>query len=181
MTIGLPAFTVYGMAKSGKPSAIRVNIGGPKVKDRMGRVWQAEKNYSPGTWGGVGNSGSDILSATGKIDGTEDQELFRTMRSGETLTYRFDVPNGNYTVRILFAETYWESNDAEQMAIQIQGIEVLRGFNIFSEVGANAACEKIFDAKVTKRRLDIELNGISFPMHSGGRASAIEVATKKKA
>ena len=155
-----------------------MNIGGPKVKDGTGHVWQAEKSYSPGSWGGVGNIGSDLLSATEKISGTEDQALFQTMRSGEKLAYRFDIPNGMYTVRILFAEIYWESNDAEQMAIQIQGNEVLSGFNIFSEVGANRACEKVFDAKVTKQRLDIELLGISFPMHSGGRASAIEVAPK---
>ena len=168
------------MAKSKKAATIRVNIGGAKVKDKKGNVWQAEKNYSPGSWGGVGNAGSDLLTTKEKIAGTDNQTLFQSMRSGEKLAYRFDVPNGTYTVRILFAETYWESNDAEQMAIQIQGKEVLNGFNIFSEVGANAACEKLFDAKVTKKRLDVEFLGMSFPMHSGGRASAIEVAPKAK-
>ena len=168
------------MAKSVKPRSIRINLGGPKVRDLAGSVWQAEKSYAPGSWGGVGNAGSDVLRTKTKIAGTKDQGLFQSMRSAERLVYRFDVPNGSYTVRILFAEIYWESNDAEQMVIKVQGQEVLSGFNIFSEVGANAACEKIFEAKVTKKRLDLEFLGISFPMHSGGRASAIEISPTNK-
>ena len=161
-----------------KGSAIRVNVGGAKYKDKKGNVWEAERNYAPGSWGGVGTAGADVLTTKDSIAGTDDPTLFQTMRSAESLTYRFDLPNGAYRVRILFAETYWESNDAEPQAVRIQGKEVLGNFNIFSEAGHDAALEKTFDARVTKGRLEIEFVGQSLPMHSGARASAIEIEPK---
>ena len=109
------------------------------------------------------------------IDGTEDPLLFQTIRVGEEMRYRFDLPNGTYRVRILFAEIYWESSDAEQQEVYIQNRKALRDFNIFDEAGHDVAIEKSFTSKVTKESLEIRFVGLSLPMHTGARACGIVI------
>jgi len=36
---------------------------------------------------------------------------------GEEVVYKFDLPNGDYHVRLLFAEIYWETDSADRMSI----------------------------------------------------------------
>jgi arylsulfatase A-like enzyme len=97
------------------------------------------------------------------------------MRQGERFRYRFDVPNGRYHVRLLFAETYWTSGDAEKQQVRVQGKTVLNHFNIFDDVGANTEFEKVVTVSVTGGQVDVECIGQSLPMHSGARISAIEI------
>ena len=118
---------------------------------------------------------TDILKTTDDISNTDEQTLFQTMRMGEKMRYRFDLPNGKYRVRILFAETYWESSDAEAEDIYIQGEKVLSDFNIFDEAGHDTALCKDFVIQITEEQLEINFVGISLPMHSGARACALEV------
>jgi len=91
------------------------------------------------------------------------------------MVYRFDVPNGDYEVGILFAEIYWETGSAEQQDVYIQGRRVLRAFNIFDEAGHDVALVKKFRTKVTDGKLEVRFVGRSLPMHSGARACAIEI------
>jgi len=91
------------------------------------------------------------------------------------MIYRFDLPNGDYEIKLLFAEIYWETNAAEQQNIYIQGERMLKNFNIFDEVGHDRALEKRARIKVEQRYLEIKFAGHSLPMHSGARACAIEI------
>ena len=118
---------------------------------------------------------TDILSTQDEIDGTGDDPLFRSIRVGEAFRYRFDVDPGEYLLRILFAEIYWESGDAEMQDVYVNGKRVIRDFNIFDEVGHDRALAKEFKVKVQDAGLEIEFVGRSLPMHSGARACAIEV------
>jgi len=157
---------------------IRVNIGGGRYKDKSGALWQADKAYVAGSWGLLSSAGTDVMSTKDRIAGTDDQPLFQSIRVGERMGYRFDLPNGACRVRILFAEIYWESADAEDEAVIIQDKEVLSHFNIFSEAGHDAAVEKTFDARVANGKLEVLFEGQSLPMHSGARACAIEITPK---
>jgi len=154
---------------------IRVNVGGPDVSDWTGNTWQADREYVTGSWGCLDAATTDILTTTEAIACVEDVNILQSMRQGERLRYRFDLPNGTYTVRLLFAEIYWTSSDAEKQAVRVQGKTVLNHFNIFDDAGKNTEYEKTVIAKVTRGRLDIECIGQSLPMHSGARISAIEV------
>lgn len=160
-------------------SAVRVNIGGPKYTDRKGLLWAKDQAYSKNSWGCLDMPVTDILTTADPVSGTGDPLLFQSIRVGERVRYRFDVPNGKYRVRLLFAEIYWESSDAEQQDVCIQGRKALSGFNIFDEAGHDAALEKSFMAKVTKRFLEVQFVGVSLPMHSGARACAMEVEPVK--
>jgi hypothetical protein len=154
---------------------VRVNLGGPSYTDHQGNTWERDKPYHRGSWGCVNMPETDLLSTTDSIADTRDPTLFQTVRVGEELRYRFDLPNGNYQVGILFAEIYWESRDAELQAVYVQGKRVLDGYSIYDDVGHDAAREQIFSARVTKGFLEVRLTGLSLPMHSGARACAIRV------
>ena len=154
---------------------IRVNLGGPRYEDTQGHIWEADREYHPGSWGCQDAAITDVLSTKDHISGTKDAPLYQSIRVGEEMRYRFDLPNGPYRVRILFAEIYWESSDAERQDVYIQGRKVLRNFSMFDEVGHDVALEKSFETKVTQGHLDIRFVGLSLPMHSGARACAIEI------
>ena len=154
---------------------IRINVGGPRYLDHSGNTWEEDRAYHSGSYGCLDMPTTDILKTTDDIIDTKDQILFQTMRMGEKMRYRFDIPNGKYRVRILFAETYWESSDAEEEDVYIQGDKVLAHFNIFDEAGHDAALCKDFVTQVTEEQLEINFVGISLPMHSGARACALEV------
>lgn len=156
-------------------SAVRVNLGGGRYKDAAGNLWEADKTFVRGTWGLIGGADTDEGSTSDMILGTANQQLYQTIRVGEKMAYRFDLPNGSYAVRILFCEIYWESNDAEDQAVYIQGDEVLSRFNIFDEAGHDTALDRVFETRVSDGKLEIRFEGQSLPMHSGARACGIEV------
>ncbi|RKY73354.1 hypothetical protein DRQ00_12510 [candidate division KSB1 bacterium] len=141
----------------------------------MGEIWHADKAYTPGSWGCLNLPQTDVLTTTDPISNTQDSKLFQSVRMGEEMVYRFDVPNGDYEVGIFFAEIYWETGSAEQQDVYIQGKRVLRAFNIFDEAGHDVALVKRFKTKVTDEKLEVRFVGRSLPMHSGARACAIEI------
>ena len=162
------------------PAAIRVNLGGTRYKDAAGHVWEQDRQYHAGGWGCTNAPETDVLDTTDPIAGTDDQPLVQSIRVGEQVHYRFDVPNGTYRVRILFAEIYWETHDAERQDVYVAGKKVLSDYSMFDEVGHDACAEKVFTARATGGTLEVRLQGLSFPMHSGARACAIEVTPAGK-
>ncbi|MBB5787681.1 carboxypeptidase regulatory-like domain-containing protein [Jiangella mangrovi] len=82
---------------------VGVNAGGAAYTDRDQDVWMADKQYSAGSWGWVGQR-VETSSTNRAIGGTEDDPLFKDRRSG-IFSYRFDnVPAGTYEVELGFAE-----------------------------------------------------------------------------
>jgi len=156
-------------------NCIRVNVGAQRYKDKEGNIWHADKAYVKGSWGCLNLPQTDTLSTSDLISDTSDSELFQTIRMGEEIIYRFDLPNGDYQVEFLFAEIYWETGSAEQQDVYIQGKRVLKDFDIYDEVGHDRALKKKFKAKVTQGYLEIKFIGRSLPMHSGARVCAIEI------
>jgi beta-galactosidase len=162
-------------------AATRVNLGGPAYTDSQGRLWEGDRAYQAGSWGCLDMSRTDVLTTRDEIAGTEDAPLFQTIRTGEEIRYRFDVPNGRYRVRLLFAEVYWETNDAERQDVYLQGRKVLKNFSPFDEAGHDAAVEKEFTTQVTEEHLLLRFTGLSMPMHCGAHACALEVEPIRRA
>lgn len=63
-------------------------------------TWLPDQPYVPGSWGYVGG---EARSTTSEITNTVDGPLYQTWREGE-LTYRIDVPEGDYEVELLMAD-----------------------------------------------------------------------------
>ncbi len=156
-------------------NCIRINVGGQEYNNKEGIIWHADKEYVKGSWGCFNLPQTDVLSSSDPISNTSDKELFQIIRMGKELVYRFDLSNGGYQARLLFAEIYWETGSAEEQDVYIQNKRVLKNFNIYDEAGHDKALEKKFETTVTEKYIEIKFIGRSLPMHSGARVCAIEV------
>jgi hypothetical protein len=111
---------------------LRVCAGATKpYKDHAGNVWQPDKEYKKG--GGYGFVGGDTIDRGSdmKIEGTQDPYIYRTEHWSMD-DFFAEVPNGKYTVRMHFAETY-EGIDSEGprvFDVKLQGAVVLAGFDL---------------------------------------------------
>ncbi|HEY5043123.1 MAG TPA: malectin domain-containing carbohydrate-binding protein, partial [Verrucomicrobiae bacterium] len=76
---------------------VRIKAGvEDKMTDSEGNVWLADEGYA---------DGETYSADDAEITGTPDPALYRTERYSMT-AYNFAVPNGKYTVKLLFAEVY---------------------------------------------------------------------------
>jgi len=112
--------------------ALRVSAGDPKAyTDKAGNVWQPDKEYKKG--GGYGFVGGDTIDrgADIKIAGTDDSKLYQTEHWSMD-SFIAEVPDGKYTVRMHFAETYEgiESEGPRVFDVKLQGDVVLKDFDI---------------------------------------------------
>jgi len=151
----------------GGGTIIRVNAGGGEYTDGSGHTWSADSGYNTG----------QTASTSDPISGTTDDVLYKSERwdpsASPNLTYRFDLPNGDYTVNLYFAEIYSGASSigGRVFDVLIEGMLALVNLDIFSEVGNDAALIKTMDVTVTDGQLNIEfLKGIENP-----KISAIEV------
>lgn len=76
---------------------VRINCGATeKLTDSEGNVWLADEGYADGNPYEVDDT---------QIANTKDPGIYRTERYSIS-AYRFGVPDGKYTVKLLFAEVY---------------------------------------------------------------------------
>ncbi len=153
------AFVVSSFAQSGK-LALRVDAGALAVyKDKAGNDWQPDQYYSKGK--GYGFEGGDTVDrgADTKIEGTDDPRLYQTERYAMQ-AFTAEVPNGTYTVRLHFAETYSDItfDGPRVFDVKIQGKEALTDWDIYKTVGGlNKAVVKEFkDIAVSDGLLKID-------------------------
>src|SRR3954470_12382687 len=75
-------------------AVLRVDPGGGPTTDSLGQTWAADTGFA----GGGANA---KLFA---VAGTTDDALYATRRTGD-FTYTNAVPDGDYTLRLLFTDT----------------------------------------------------------------------------
>jgi glucose/arabinose dehydrogenase/PKD repeat protein len=143
------SISISGTGTNG--TVIRVNAGGPQYTDTQGRVWSADFGFNTGSVSTVSNA----------IAGTADPTLYRKTRwdssTSPELGYSFAVPNGSYSVRLHFAET-WSGGQGVGLRVFdvfLEGALVIDNFDIFSEVGGYRALIKTFPVSVTDGQLNI--------------------------
>jgi hypothetical protein len=165
--------SVLSVAAPMQKFVLRVNAGDPKpYTDKAGNTWQPDKEYKKGAdygfvEGEIVDRGSDM-----KIAGTNDPRIYQTERYSMA-SFIAKVPNGKYTVRLHFAETY-ENIDVDGprvFHIKIEGKEVLRRFEVQKVAGGvqKALVRDFKGVEVADGQLDIlfdpdtqnpEINGI---------------------
>ncbi len=149
-------------AGAGPFRPIRINAGATApYTDPDGNIWLADTGFT----------GGEILDRGPiSVANTKLQGVYRTEHySMESFTQA--LPNGNYTVKLHFAETYEGiSGKGERVfSIKVQDKEV-RDFDVWAESGGfESAIVKTFDVAVTNGKLTIvfipniqnpEINGI---------------------
>ena len=148
MTLAMLALVVglVGCAQPGTKGApcpaaekvvARVNCGSTaEYTCEMGMKWSVDQEYTAAAkWGAIG--GKITPRDPQPIPGCKAPGVFLSERYGMS-GYRFDLPNGKYTVRLLFAET-WKGVTGPGMrvfGVTIQGKPVLTDFDVLKEAGA---------------------------------------------
>lgn len=140
--------------------------------DHAGNRWLADQRYDSNGFGYVG--GGQTVEADPKLEvsDTIDDALFRTQRYGMS-SYRFDLPNGPYRLRLFFAETYdgISSTGMRRFSVNAQGKPFVADLDLFDVAGLRRAVviEKTVD--VDDGVLNVEfVRGVQEPM-----INAIEV------
>jgi hypothetical protein len=143
--------------------ARRLNAGSAtSYTDSAGNVWLADRAYVAGSYGFVPSPGFTWVSSN-TVTNTPDPTLYRTNHHDATFEYRFDVPNGNYQVRLKFAEVYPPDFAANHRVfnVSIENTAVLQNFDVFVAAGgANIATDRIFNASVTDGQLNVVFTGV---------------------
>ena len=129
---------------------IRVKAGATAAyTDPDGVAWLADQGFD----------GGDTVARDPDlaIANTKDPTMYRSERFGMA-GYSFAVPNGNYTVKLHFAETYDGITGAGQrvFSFSVQGHEV-KDLDLYVKAGGpNRAYIETVDAAVTNGKLDIK-------------------------
>ncbi|MBP2703945.1 S8 family serine peptidase [Microbispora sp. RL4-1S] len=128
--------------------------GGKAVTDAGGDTWAADRKFTTGGYGYVGDDTKASTSAT-DVKGTTEQGLFRSAREGMR-AYRFDrLPDGVYTVELGFAETRHKKPGKRVFDVSVAGRRVIEGLDLAREAGENTAVTRQYTVKVAGGRLDV--------------------------
>ncbi|GII55859.1 hypothetical protein Pth03_42480 [Planotetraspora thailandica] len=150
-----PAFPIVVSVVVPKYQAAVEAGGGTPVVDSAGDTWAADRRYTPGGYGYVGDDTKASVSHTA-IDGTSEQALYRSAREG-VREYRFDdVPDGVYTVELGFAETRDKRPGKRVFDVLVEGQPAVHALDLAREAGKDTAVSRQYTVKVTDGRLDVK-------------------------
>ena len=118
-----------------------------------GILYEADREYAAGDCGAVGGYLSRNAVEV-NYGGDYDPYLYSTCRRGVE-GYCFDVPSGNYIVKLGFAETRFDWERQGVQDILIENVPVIEDLDVWSEVERNYAVEYRFFTSVFDNRLDV--------------------------
>ncbi|MBN1509528.1 MAG: hypothetical protein JW955_21955 [Sedimentisphaerales bacterium] len=131
-----PTTPAAAAPESGKKFMLRVDCGAfESYKDKSGNIWAADQELDAGkTWGA--DDGMTIEREGVGITGTDLVRIYETERYSMG-SYEFTVPNGEYTVRLHFAETFEGiTGPGERVfSVSVPGQETLKDLDLFKTVG----------------------------------------------
>jgi hypothetical protein len=144
-----------------KPIRIKAGADAP-FTDADGNVWLPDQGFADGQ--------TEQRDASLAVANTKDPALYRTEHWGMT-AFTYPVPNGKYTVKLHFAETYdaLDTAGSRVFSYNVAGHE-FKDFDVFAKSGGMAhACVETVPVDITNGKLDItftagvenpEINGI---------------------
>jgi beta-galactosidase len=125
---------------------LAVNVGGrAQYAPRSGPVWIGDQPYRAGGFGWLGAaSKGEMFNKDLAILHSADTPLYFDYRSGLE-GYRFDVPDGEYELELLFAEPGAEPG-ARVFDVGVNGRAVVRGLDLAAQYGVAEAVPLRFAA-----------------------------------
>ncbi|MCP3782959.1 S8 family serine peptidase [Micromonospora sp. A3M-1-15] len=134
-----------------------VDAGGSGHVGTDGFVWSPDQELSSRPWGYVGGT---TRATKADIGGTEDDNLFRTQRTGETFTYVFkNAPAGTYRIGLDFAEIEKVKAGMRTFDVLVDGKAVLHDHDVQAKMGALTADMNTITVEHAGGDLKIELRG----------------------
>jgi beta-glucosidase len=138
------------------PAGTYVNCGGSAIDGLA-----ADQAYTSGSWGYTGFGGNYSTSnAVSPNFGYPSGMKSECWGAG---SYKFDLTNGNYTVKLYFAEIYFTAAGQRKFNVAIEGVSKLSNYDIFVDAGGtNKGVEKVFTGiSVTDGQLSIDLTNVT--------------------
>lgn len=151
---------------------LAVNVGSNcfYTSDNSQLTWLPDQAYQPGGWGYLGGEPTNTNT---EIHLTADGPLYQSLRTNLE-GYRFDVPEGDYEVELLFADVFREGasiayqlgNGQQQTArenvfrVLINGVIMEDNFSPSRESGYFQAISKRFLATAKERKIEIGLESL---------------------
>ena len=140
---------------------------------KEGKLYQSDQPYTlangAGYVGGyIGKSPDGVKSG-----GTRNYDLYVQDRRGLS-EYRFDVPDGQYIVKLHFSETEHSWRKLRVFDIWIENDRVLKDFDIFNEVRRNYTVDYQFATQVNDGQLNVRFTAI----HGEPSLSAVYVFSR---
>lgn len=155
----VPSVKVGGVSPVPSPSKIQMPKPSPVSGGKCPISGATSKSFRMNLAGGVvpgANMGADndgyitsenkgdvFSSPTTKISAPagpqpwDDAYSSHRFTLGSILTYSIPVPSGKYTVKLLFAETYFGESKQRVFDVFINGVEKVTGLDVFARVGKN--------------------------------------------
>lgn len=122
--------------------------------DGDGNLWHKDRNYS---------DANNTYSTGDAIAGTDNDSIYQIQRYSEgawwsqkPLHYHFLVDNGDYEVKLHFAETYFTRDGKRVFDIDLEGQRVYNDLDIHREAGHDRALVKTFNVTVNDGELNID-------------------------
>jgi hypothetical protein len=171
---------LYGIAKTSGTTVTanyRIKAGSSTPITINGKTWSADTPYA------FDNLQPSTNTALHQIAGTDEDTLYLKEQSSNAnkkpFRYEMTVPNGDYVVRLHFAEIIWGAPGGGStggagtrvMSIKLEGQYRLVNLDVAQEVGSATAVIKNFPVTVTDGKLNIDFSAtVDRPM-----VNAIEV------
>jgi endoglucanase len=174
--VAMTVFVLAGCATVGQTQAakfvLRVNCGAyESYTDTAGNVWLPDQYLEEGVEWGFGD-GLTVDRGALNITGTDSPKIYETERYSMS-AYEFTLPNGKYTVRLHFAETFEgiTGEDQRVFSVSINDKTVLKDLDLYKETGTweKPIVKEFKKVAVTNKKLVIgftpnienpEINGI---------------------
>ncbi len=158
-----PAVMQYQLAGTGTPLfersswpddpefPLRINTGGEGFTDQDGLKWLSDRYFV----------GGEVASHNVVDDMAGDSRLYQVERWG-TMGYQLPVGNGRFRVVLHHSEVFEECQQkgCRVFDVEVEGVVVRNGLDIYSEVGGYTAYELIVETEVSDGVLDIEFGSI---------------------
>jgi hypothetical protein len=163
-SVAEPAAPVVKPFPGDKP--VRINCGSDfEFTDSAGNLWLTDQC---GTGGGI------VYRGDRWINNTKDAELYQTEHWGVS-NYIIPIANGDYTVKLHFAETWFNEAGKRLFNVSVNGME-LKNLDVAAAAGgAGTALVEKFPAKVADGKLTI----IFTPVKEGTLINGIEILPGK--
>lgn len=154
-------------------AVVRVNAGGGLFVDSLGQTWSADYGFSAGA----------ASTETAAIAGTVDDAIYQSFRYNPSpstpFKYSFLLPNGDYQVKLHFAEVWPGAFGAglRVFDVLVGGTLAIDNLDVFAQAGANTAYSVTLPTAVTNGTLEIQLQHVvQNPMICGIEVFSSELA-----
>lgn len=134
------------------------NCGGTSVTDAEGNLFDTDRAYLSGDGGYVGGSSrgpSYVLNSAAWS--CRDPGLHSRMREGAE-AYRFDLPAGDYILRLYFFEALVHGPRLRQFDVSVEGAPLIDDLDLGAYPGYMTAWERSFLVNVDDGTLDLEFS-----------------------